>query len=147
MTVLAHGVDLVAIDRIAEMLDRHGAAFAERCFTGRERAYADAGRRRRAERYAARFACKEAVLKALGTGWRDGIRWTDIEVVNEPSGRPVVRLSGRCLELAVGLGIDRWHVSLSHAGPASRSAREGDRAGFALASVVASGGESVENLP
>ncbi len=147
MPVIAHGVDLVAIDRIGDMLERHGEAFVERCFTRGERAYADAGRKRRSERYAARFACKEAVLKALGTGWRDGIRWTDIEVINEPSGRPRVRLTGRCLEIAAALGIEIWHVSLSHAGALARSAPPDGRAGFAVASVIACGcGENVENL-
>lgn len=144
--VIGHGVDLVDIDRIAEMLERHGDRFTERCFTPGERAYADAGRRRRAERYAARFACKEAVLKALGTGWRDGISWTDVAVVHEPSGRPAVELSGRCRELARASGWQRCLVSLSHAGPsinetaAARGKRaaggEPGRAGFAMASVV-----------
>jgi holo-[acyl-carrier protein] synthase len=130
MDVIGHGVDIVAIRRIEAMLEEHGERFIQRCFTEAERRYADAGSRRRAERYAARFACKEAVLKALGTGLRDGIAWTDIEVVNEPSGRPRLRLSGRCAELATELGIGAWHVSLSHAGEAG---------GFAVASVIACG--------
>jgi len=136
--IVGHGVDLVEIDRIAALLERHGDQFKRRCFTDGEQAYADAGRKRRAERYAARFACKEAVLKALGTGWRDGIGWTDIAVVNEPSGRPLLRLSGRCLEIARALGADRWVVSLSHAGPA----RNGTSGGYAMASVIAIGGSS-----
>jgi holo-[acyl-carrier protein] synthase len=114
MQVVAHGIDLVDIARIEAMLAEHGRRFAERCFTDRERRYADRSPRQRAQRYAARFACKEAVLKALGTGWREGISWRDIEVSRAPSGRPGLVLTGRCLELAAELGIDGWHVSLSH---------------------------------
>lgn len=114
MRVLAHGIDLVEIARIAEMLKEHGERFVDRCFTDAERLFADAARGRQPERYAARFACKEAVLKALGTGWRDGIRWRDIEVDRRPSGEPRLVLRGRCAELAEQMQIRRWLVSLSH---------------------------------
>lgn len=114
MAVLRHGIDLVDVGRIEAMLREHGERFIQRCFTAEERAYADAARRRRAERYAVRFACKEAVLKALGTGLRGGIRWRDIEVTHDDLGRPGLVLSGRCAELAGELGIDQWEVSLSH---------------------------------
>ena len=139
--VIGHGIDLVDIELIADLLERYGDRFTELCFTPGERAYAEAGKRRRAERYAARFACKEAVLKALGTGWRDGISWTDIAVVHEPSGQPAVRLTGRCRELAVARGWLRWFVSLSHAGPPlqENAAARGRGAGYAMASVVAWG--------
>ena len=128
MDVIGHGIDLVEIARIEAMLDEHGERFRQRCFTEAEQAYAEAAGGRRAERYAVRFAAKEAVLKALATGWRDGIAWTDIEIVNEPSGRPAVTLCGRCAELASELGIRGWQISLSHAG------------GFASASALACGG-------
>jgi holo-[acyl-carrier protein] synthase len=128
MQVIAHGVDLVDIARIEAMLQTHGRRFVERCFTDGERRYADASRRLRAQRYAARFACKEAVLKALGTGWRDGIAWRDIEVTRQPSGSPQVVLAGRCAQLARQQRITRWHVTLSHT-PLS-----------AVASVIACGG-------
>lgn len=98
------------------MLSRHGERFLERVFTEAERAYADANPRRRAEHLAARFAAKEAVLKALGTGWRDGIAWTDVEVVREPSGRPGVRLHGRAAGIAAELGVSGWLLSLTHTG-------------------------------
>jgi holo-[acyl-carrier protein] synthase len=107
-------VDIVEVARIAEMIERHGEIFLRRCFTEGERKYADSGRRRRAERYAARFACKEAILKALGTGWRDGIAWTDMDLRRRPSGQPSVQVSGRCAELADELGITSWYVSMSH---------------------------------
>ncbi len=114
MRIIGHGIDIVEVARIATMLEAHGQRFVTRCFTEVEAAYADAAHRRRAERYAARFACKEAVLKALGTGWRDGIAWRQIEVRREPSGRPSLVLTGRCAEIADDLGIVQWHVSLSH---------------------------------
>ncbi len=128
MHVIAHGVDLVEVSRIARMLATHGDRFAQRCFTERERVYADSGRRSRAERYAARFAAKEVVLKALGTGWRDGISWLDIEIDRAASGRPQLVLTGRCARLAAELHIARWQVSLSHT------------RGNALASVIGCGG-------
>ena len=95
-------------------------------FTPEERAYAH-DRKRRDEHLAARFAAKEAALKALGTGWRSGIAWTDVEVVLEPSGAPRVKLSGVAAEVAKERGITEMLVSLSNAG------------GFAMASVIAIG--------
>lgn len=127
MRTLGHGVDLVEIARIDRMLDEHGARFRDRCFTPGEQAWAETGQAVRAERYAARFAAKEAVLKALGTGLAEGIEWTEIEVERAATGRPSIRLSGRAAEIAADLGIDAWHVSLSHAG------------GMAMASVIAAG--------
>jgi holo-[acyl-carrier protein] synthase len=114
MRIIGHGIDIVEIARIEAMLAEHGERFVERCFTEVERAYADSGSKRRAERYAARFAAKEAVLKVLGTGWRDGISWRDIGVIREPSGRPALEIGGRCAELASQLRIERWEISLSH---------------------------------
>ncbi|MCI0362433.1 MAG: holo-ACP synthase [Phycisphaerales bacterium] len=117
MQIIAHGIDAVEISRIESMLNQHGQRFIDRCFTRAEQSYAECGpaeSKRQAERYAARFAVKEAVLKALGTGWRDGIAWTDIEVIREPSGRPAVRLHNRCAELAGQLRIGQWHLSLTH---------------------------------
>ncbi len=114
MRIIGHGIDIVEVARIASMLEAHGERFVTRCFTEAEAGYAESAQRRRAERYAVRFACKEAVLKALGTGWRDGIAWRQIEVRREPSGRPSLVLTGRCAEIADDLGIVQWHVSLSH---------------------------------
>jgi len=114
MRIIGHGIDIVDIARIDAMLSEHGSRFTERCFTDGERAYAEDSAKRRAERYAARFAAKEAVLKALGTGWRDGISWRDIAIVLEPSGKPSLRLDGRCAAIAEQHGITAWHVSLSH---------------------------------
>jgi holo-[acyl-carrier protein] synthase len=113
MRILGHGIDIVDNARIAEMIEAHGEHFLDRVFSGAERALAG-DLRRPVEFYAGRFAAKEAVLKALGTGLARGIAWTEVEIVRAPSGQPVVRLGGRCLELARSLGVTEWHVSISH---------------------------------
>ena len=115
-SILGHGVDIVEIDRIARALVDHPQRFPERIFTVTERAYCDLAPRRRAERYAARFAVKEAVLKALGTGWTEGIHWTDLEVLRLASGEPRLLVTGRAAEVAAARGIGRWLVSMSHSG-------------------------------
>lgn len=127
MRIIGHGIDIVEIDRIVGMIADHGDRFLRRCFTDGERRYAE-DRRRRDEHLAGRFASKEAVLKAMGTGWRDGIAWTDVEVVLLPSGQPTVRLHGRAAAIAGDLGIDAWHLSISHT------------ATHAVASAIATGG-------
>lgn len=91
--IVGIGSDLVDIRRIRNTLDRFGDRFTHRCFTEIERARAD-GRRRRAETYAKRFAAKEACAKALGTGFRRGVYWRDMGVVNLPGGKPTMRLTG-----------------------------------------------------
>ncbi|HUS93177.1 MAG TPA: holo-ACP synthase [Phycisphaerae bacterium] len=111
--VVAHGVDLVDCARLAEVIERHGERFLSRVFTEAELAYCR-GRKRQIEHLAGRFAAKEAVLKVLGTGWRRGISWRDIEVTNAPSGQPRVALSGECARVAEGLGIRTVLVSISH---------------------------------
>lgn len=114
MHPLAHGIDLVPVARIARMLEKHGDTFRLRCFTPSERAYCEANPKRRAEHYAARFAAKEAALKALGTGWARGITWHDVAVTRDPAGQPGLALTGRAAEIAAETGIDHWLVSLSH---------------------------------
>lgn len=114
MQLIAHGVDLVKVQRIAEMLRDHGDQFLKRCFTAAEAEYSISMPRRKAEHLAARFAAKEAVMKALGTGLTGGISWTDIEVSRDGSGRPGLRLSGVALQHAQRLGISSWLISLSH---------------------------------
>ncbi len=111
---LSHGIDIVEVARIEELVGSSGARFLERCFTPAERAYADADSRRRFEKLAARFAAKEAAFKALGTGWAMGVGWTDIEVTRDDAGRPGLLVSGKAAEVASGLGIESWSVSLSH---------------------------------
>ncbi len=124
MEIIAHGIDLVDFPRIEEMIERHGERFVNRVFTAAEQKYANA-HRNSVEKYAGRFAAKEAILKLVGTGWRGKIAWTDVEVVNDPSGQPVVRLSGEVKEIAEKLGIRQISISITHT------------ANFAIASAVA----------
>ena len=91
--IVGIGSDLIDIRRVRNTLDRFGDRFTHRCFTDVERARADA-RRRRAETYAKRFAAKEACAKALGTGFRRGVYWRDMGVVNLPGGKPTIALTG-----------------------------------------------------
>jgi len=113
MRVICHGIDLVDCRRIAELADRHGRRFLDRIFTSAEQAYGNR-HRRSAERWAGRFAVKEAVMKMTGTGWQNGIAWTDIETVNDSAGKPTVRLSGMIAELAHRMGIRQISVSITH---------------------------------
>ena len=126
MPIIGIGVDIVETARIADLLGNHPERFLERCFTPGEQEDSKSSKRN-LEHLAARFAAKEAVLKALGTGWAQGIGWTDIEVVKESSGKPTLKISGRAQEIADKLGIVSWHVSLSHIST------------HAVASVVAEG--------
>ena len=95
--ILGVGSDLVDVRRIERVIERHGDRFLLRIFTETERAKADR-RATRIETYAKRFAAKEACAKALGTGFRDGVFWRDLGVVNLPSGRPTMKLTGGALE-------------------------------------------------
>jgi holo-[acyl-carrier protein] synthase len=113
MTITAHGVDMVECERIAESIERFGEKFLDRVYTQTERDYCYA-RKNPVPHLAGRFAAKEAVLKVLGTGWTNGIAWTDIEVRNNPAGQPRVVLSGRCREIADEQGLARIHISISH---------------------------------
>jgi len=114
MPILGHGIDLVEVARIQDMLDDHGERFLARCYTDSERAYCAANPARMAEHLAGRFAAKEAVLKVLGTGWSGGIAWTDVEVVRETGGKPGVRLDGEAAAVAQRLGITTILLSISH---------------------------------
>lgn len=121
MPIIGHGVDIVSIPRIRRLLDEHGDRFLARVFTRAEQQYClDRGGaqgwkgRTVAAHLAARFAAKEAVLKALGTGLRDGIAWTDIEITRTALGEPGVWLDGEARRAAHARGITTWRLSLSH---------------------------------
>ncbi len=114
LTAIAHGIDIVEPERIEALLNKHPHRAAQRLFTPDELAYANSQPARRCEHLAARFAAKEAVFKALGTGWTQGIAWTDIQVVRAPSGAPSLKLSGRAEICANELGIEHWLISLTH---------------------------------
>jgi holo-[acyl-carrier protein] synthase len=109
------GIDLVRVDRIGASLERWGARFEERVFTAGEIA-ACAGRKNRAACLAMRFAAKEAFVKALGTGMRPPLRWSDIEVCNNRLGRPEIVLSGSASDFCHSLGVRTWHLSLTDDG-------------------------------
>lgn len=111
--IIGTGIDLAEVPRIRAAIERYGEAFLKRIYTEGERAYVER-KANRYERYAARFAAKEAGMKALGTGWRRGVRWHDFEVANLPSGRPTLRLNGIAKEIAERLGVKNISLSLTH---------------------------------
>lgn len=113
--IVAHGIDLVHCPRIERIWQQHGDHFLQRIYTAKEREYCLAAAHP-LPRMSGRFAMKEAVMKALGSGWRGGVEWTDIETLPDPLGRPLLTLRGKTAELASALGIARWLVSISHAG-------------------------------
>jgi holo-[acyl-carrier protein] synthase len=111
--IVGTGVDLAEVPRIRASVERFGARFVERIYTPAEIAYVER-KANRFERYAARFAAKEAGMKAIGTGWRRGVRWQDFEVVNLLSGRPTLRLHGVAAEFARKLNVRNISLSLTH---------------------------------
>jgi holo-[acyl-carrier protein] synthase len=113
MNVLGIGTDIVETLRIAQMIERHGELFLGRVYTPHEIGYCSV-RKAATQHYAGRWAAKEAVLKALGTGWSEGITWRDVEVRNELGGRPHIVLDGGALEVSRRLGIEQVLISISH---------------------------------
>ena len=111
--IVGLGTDIVEIDRIAAMIERHGELFLGRIFTPSERGYCGS-KKNAAQHYAGRWAAKEAAMKALGTGFIPGIRWHDFEILPEASGAPTLTLSGGAAEHARSLGIERMLVTMSH---------------------------------
>jgi holo-[acyl-carrier protein] synthase len=111
--IVGTGIDITEVPRIAEAIERHGDRFLQRIYTEGERAYCDS-KANRIERYAARFAAKEAAMKAIGTGWNHGVRWRDVEVSRQPGGRPTILFHGKAAEFAAKLGAARVALSLSH---------------------------------
>lgn len=113
MEVVGIGTDIVECLRIAKMIERHAEQFITRVYTPQEIEYCSA-RKAATQHYSGRWAAKEAVLKAVGTGWVRGISWRDVEVVNDANGRPAIRLSGGALEASQKRGIDTVMISISH---------------------------------
>ena len=111
--IVGTGIDIAEVDRIERAIGRRGRRFIERIYTPTEIRYVER-KANRFERYAARFAAKEAGMKAIGTGWRHGVRWRDFEVVNLPTGRPTLHLHGRAAEFAGKLGVKSISLSLTH---------------------------------
>jgi len=111
--ILGTGVDIAEVSRIRESIERYGERFLRRIFTEGEIQYCES-KARRFESYAARFAAKEAGMKALGTGWSRGVRWCDIEVVRPKGQRPTIQLHGEAAEVAARLGATNIALSLTH---------------------------------
>ena len=111
--IVGSGVDLCEVSRIKTAIERYGNRFLDRVYTEREIAYAQS-KANLYERYAARFAAKEAGMKALGTGWRGGVGWRDFEVANLPSGRPTLQFHRKAAEFAQKLGVENISLSITH---------------------------------
>ena len=111
--ILGTGVDLAEVRRIREAVERYGERFLHRIYTAGEIAYVER-KANKFERYAGRFAAKEAGMKAIGTGWKRGVRWQDFEVANLPSGRPTLRLHGEAERIAATMGVTSISLSITH---------------------------------
>ena len=113
MNILGIGTDIIEVDRIGQMIDKHDDLFLRRVFTPLEIEYCG-GRKSAMQHYAGRWAAKEAALKALGTCWSRGIKWTDMEVSNLMGGKPELRIHGVASEIATEMGIQEMQISISH---------------------------------
>jgi holo-[acyl-carrier protein] synthase len=111
--IVGLGVDITEVDRVRGAIERQGERLLKRLYTAKERAYCE-NFKNKYERYAGRFAVKEATMKALGTGWSRGVRWVDIEVVREMSGKPTLELHGEAKRIAGRLGVKHIAVTITH---------------------------------
>src|SRR5579864_8015387 len=111
--IVGMGIDIAEVERIRGAIERHGEVFLRRIFTAKEREYCERFKNKY-ERYAGRFAVKEAAMKALGTGWSRGVRWVDIEVVREKGGKPMLRLAGEAKNIAERLGVKNIAITITH---------------------------------
>lgn len=111
--IVGTGVDLAEVPRIKASIERYGEKFIKRIYTAAEIAYVER-KANKFERYAARFAAKEAGMKAIGTGWRRGVRWQDFEVANLPSGKPTLRFHGVAARFVAALGVKNVSLSITH---------------------------------
>jgi holo-[acyl-carrier protein] synthase len=110
--IFGTGIDMIEVERVARSVGRD-SGFRELVFSQKEMAYCES-KAAPFEHYAARFAAKEAFLKALGSGWTEGLSWNEIEILPEENGKPVLRVCGQTAKTLEGLQIRRIHVSLSH---------------------------------
>jgi holo-[acyl-carrier protein] synthase len=111
--IIGLGVDITEVHRIRAVIEKRGQAFLRRIYTPKEIAYCERFKNK-FERYAGRFAVKEAAMKALGTGWQHGVRWVDLEVVRERSGKPTLPIVGEAGKIAERLGVKHIAVSITH---------------------------------
>jgi len=110
--IIGIGIDLVEVSRVKLAISRWGLRFEGRIFTEKELCYCNS-KKDKAQRMACRFAAKEALLKALGTGWRDGINWKEIEITNDKLGKPIISLSGKAEEISEQLGVKDILLSIT----------------------------------
>ncbi len=127
MNLIGIGTDIIEVARIGEMIEKHDELFLRRVYTPLEIEYCG-GRKSALQHYAGRWAAKEAALKALGTGWSRGIKWTDMEVSNLMGGKPELRIHGVASDIAEEMGIQEMQISISHC------------QSYAVAYVIAIGG-------
>jgi holo-[acyl-carrier protein] synthase len=132
--IVGLGIDISEVSRIRETIERRGEAFLKRVFTAAEIAYCRT-HRDPYERFAARFAAKEAAMKALGTGWTHGVRWVDLEVVRRPGGRPSLEVHGAAGKIAKKLGVTNIALTITHS------------ANIALAQVIFESDTMAEHKP
>jgi len=111
--IVGIGVDITEVPRIRSTIERRGEVFLRRIYTPGEISYCERFKNKY-ERYAGRFAVKEAAMKALGTGWSCGVRWVDLEVIREKSGRPTLAIRGEAGKIAARLGVKNIAVSITH---------------------------------
>lgn len=111
--IVGMGIDIIEVPRVEAAIARFGTRFVQRVFTDAEIRYCES-KQNKFERFAGRFAAKEAALKAIGTGWKRGVAWRDVEVSREPSGKPTIAFSGKAAEFAKRLGVRRASISISH---------------------------------
>jgi len=111
--IVGLGIDIAEVGRVKAAIERYGETFLRRVYTANEREYCERFKNKY-ERYAGRFAAKEAVMKALGTGWGRGVRWVDVEVVREKGGRPTIELAGEAANIAGRLHVKNIAVSITH---------------------------------
>jgi holo-[acyl-carrier protein] synthase len=111
--IIGLGIDMEEVERLQRAIERQGERFLRRIYTEKERAYCEQFKDKY-ERYAGRFAVKEAAMKALGTGWSRGVRWADIEVVRFRGGRPTLELKGEARRIADRLGVKHIAISITH---------------------------------
>jgi holo-[acyl-carrier protein] synthase len=114
MAIVGTGIDITEVARIAASIERFGERFLKRVYTANEIAYCQRKKRGANESFAARFAAKEAAMKAIGTGLRRGVTWQDVEVGREPGGRPTIIFHRKAAEFAAKLGMNRAALSITH---------------------------------
>jgi holo-[acyl-carrier protein] synthase len=111
--IVGLGIDIAEVGRVKAAIERYGETFLRRVYTANERQYCERFKNKY-ERYAGRFAAKEAAMKALGTGWSRGVRWVDVEVVREKGGRPTIKLAGEAGHVADSLQVKNISLSITH---------------------------------